>query len=72
MFENSYVIDLYEYVPVYDKKFKENFFLNGHMNAAGYLLTAKITASYIDYIICRHPKDFMTSGLIGTGIEAGE
>lgn len=37
----------------------------------GYLLTAKITALYIDYIVCSHPKDFMTSGLIGTGIDVG-
>ena len=71
LFENAYVIDLYNYAPVYDKKFKENFFFNGHMNPAGYLLTAKMIASYIDYIIRKNPNDFMTAGLIGTGIDTG-
>ena len=70
-FTNSYVLDLYKYAPVYDKKFKENFFFNGHMNAAGYRLTADIIASYIDYIIRSSPEDFTASGLIGAGIDFG-
>lgn len=70
IFSNSYVVvHLYKYVLVYDKKFKENFFFNGHMNAAGYRLTADIIASYIDYIIRSSPQDFTTAGLIGTGID---
>lgn len=71
LFENAYVIDLYRYAPVYDKKFKETFYLNGHMGAAGYMLTAKIISSYIDYIIRNNQRDFIASGLIGTGIDAG-
>lgn len=67
-FDNSYVIDLYEYAPEYDEKFKENFYMHGHMNAGGYMLTAKMVASYIDYIVRKNPKDFTTAGLIGTGI----
>ncbi len=71
IFDNSYVLDFYKYAPVYDEKFKENFYFNGHMNPAGYLLTAKMAASYIDYIIRKNPQDFKTAGLIGTGIDVG-
>lgn len=70
-FSNSYVLDLYEYGPLYDEKFREHFFFNGHLNPAGYLLTAKMAASYIDYIIRRNPQDFKTAGLIGTGVDFG-
>lgn len=70
IFHNSYVIDLYQYAPIYDRKFKENFYFNGHMNAAGYLLTAKMIASYVDWIIRNHAKEFSTAGLIGTGINS--
>lgn len=69
LIENAYVIDFYKYAPVYDKTFKENFYSSGHMNAAGYLLTAKMVASYIDFIIRNNPKEFTTAGLIGTGID---
>lgn len=68
VFSNSFVIDLYQYAPVYDRKFKENFYLNGHMNAAGYLLTAKMIESYVDWIVRNHAKEFSTNGLIGMGI----
>ena len=37
-------------------KISENFFMGGHMNASGYILTAKMVMSYIDYII-RHNHD---------------
>lgn len=52
-FDNTYVIDLYKYAPIYDEDFKERFFLGGHMTPAGYVYTAKIIGSYIDYIV-RH------------------
>lgn len=65
-FSNSYVIDLRKYAPVYDEDFKEKFYLNGHMNACGYLLTAKMIASYIDYIIRHHFEDFREIGLVNT------
>ena len=68
IFANSYVIDLYQYAPVYDEKFKENFFLNGHMTPAGYLLTARMV-SYIDYIIRSDYQAFKTVGFIGTAIK---
>ncbi len=65
-FENCYVIDLYEYAPVYDEEFRKKFFLNGHMSAAGYLFTAKMVASYIDYIIRHNMESFKLAGLAHT------
>ncbi|MGN1095260.1 MAG: SGNH/GDSL hydrolase family protein [Eubacteriales bacterium] len=65
-FENSYVIDLNKYAPVYDDNFKKKFFLHGHLNACGYLLTAKMVMSYIDYIIRHNAEDFSEIGLVGT------
>jgi len=54
-FDNAYVIDLYQYGPVYDDKFKKNFYMYGHLNPSGYILTAKIIDSYIDYIVRKNP-----------------
>lgn len=67
-FENSYVIDLYKYGPVYDEKFREKFFLYGHMNPSGYIFTARLIDSYIDYIVRHNPDDFRNCGFIGTDI----
>lgn len=63
--QNAYVIDLRKYAPEYDKKFRDTFFL-GHMTPTGYMLTAKMVMSYIDYIIRHNPADFAQVGLIGT------
>lgn len=65
-FSNTYVIDLRKYAPVYDAEFSRNFRLGGHLNATGYLLTAKMFLSYIDYIIRHNMKDFKQAGFIGT------
>ncbi|MBQ4630967.1 MAG: SGNH/GDSL hydrolase family protein [Clostridia bacterium] len=65
LYENTYIIDLEKYAPEYDEKFKKTFFL-GHMTATGYMLTAKMVMSYIDYIIRKYPKDFSQVGFIGT------
>jgi len=69
LFDNCYVIDLYKYGPVYDDEFKKRYFYHTHMNPAGYLLTAKLVDSYIDYIIRHNPAAFNTAGFLGTGIE---
>lgn len=69
-YDNTYVIDLFEYAPVYDDEFKEKFHLRGHMNPAGYLLTAKMTAAYIDFIIRHNMQDFKEVGFIGTDLHA--
>ena len=68
-FDNSYVINLYEYGPVYDSGFEEKFFLYNHMNPSGYILTARIIDSYVDYIIRHNADDFKTVGFIGTDIK---
>lgn len=65
-YENCYLVDLYTYAPKYDKKFQEKFFLYGHMNASGYILTANMIDSYIDYIIRHNPDDFRRVAFIGT------
>lgn len=67
-FDNCYVIDLRKYGPVYDEAFRKMFYLNGHMSPMGYQLTAKMIASYIDYIIRNNPEDFLRVGFFGTDI----
>ena len=64
--DNCYVIDLRKYAPVYDDEFRKDFFLGGHMNAAGYRLTALMIESYIDYIIRNNSEDFTQIGFVGT------
>ena len=64
-FSNTYVIDLREYAPVYDEDIRTRFFLGGHMNAAGYLFTAKMIVSYIDYIIRHDFEAFSKIGFVG-------
>ncbi len=67
LFDYTYVLDLRKYAPEYDAEFKHNFYLGGHMNPAGYMLTAKMVMSYIDYLIRHNPEDFAQVGFIGTG-----
>lgn len=69
LFENTYVLDFRKYAPVYDDTFKENFYLLGHLNPAGYLLTARMVGAYIDYYVRKFPKDFARVGFIGTQYE---
>ena len=64
-FPDTYVIDLRTYGPEYDEEFRKRFYLGGHMAPAGYLLTAKMVVSYIDYIIRHHFEDFREVGLNG-------
>lgn len=62
LFEHSYVIDLYKYGPEYNDEFKKQFYLEHHMNPCGYVLTAKMFVSYIDYIIRHNIDDFKAIG----------
>lgn len=66
MFNNTYLIDLRKYGPVQDAEFRNMFYLEGHLNAAGYSFFAKIIMSYIDYIIRHNFEDFRKVALIGT------
>ena len=68
-FDNSYVIDLYQYGPKYDAQYRENYNLYGHLNPMGYVLTAKMVDSYIDYIIRANPDDFRRVPFIGKGLK---
>lgn len=64
-FDGTYVIDLYKYGPVYDEEFKKRFYMQVHVNPNGYLFTATIIDSYIDYIIRHNPADFEKIGFVG-------
>lgn len=66
---NSFVIDLFQYAPKYDEEFKKAYYLYGHMNACGYMLTAKMIASYIDYIVRKDPTVFNYVGLMDEQID---
>ena len=66
MFEFTYVMDIGKYGPEYDEYFKKHFFMDGHMNAAGYQFTARLVMSYMDYIIRHNMQDFMQVPFIGT------
>ena len=58
LWPEAYVMDLHRYAPVYDAQFRAKFYLNGHLNSCGYVLTAKMVISYLDYIIRHNIKDF--------------
>ena len=65
MFDNCYVMDFTRYAPVVDELYREKFWLNGHMNPCGYVLSAKQIMSYMDYIIRHNIQDFNYVGFIG-------
>ena len=64
-FDRTYLIDLFTYGPEYNEDFENRFFL-GHMTPTGYIVTARMIESYIDYIIRKNPNDFAQAGFIGT------
>ncbi|MCQ2432956.1 MAG: SGNH/GDSL hydrolase family protein [Clostridia bacterium] len=66
VFDFTYVIDFAKYGPYIDDEYRRNFFLGTHLNSAGYLLTSRMLASYMDYIIRNNPEDFAQVGFIGT------
>lgn len=72
LFDNVYVIDLCKFGPVHDEDFEKKYYLGGHMNPMGYLLTARIMCSYIDYIIRHNMEDFRKVGFIGTSYDCEE
>jgi len=65
LFPNSYVLDFHQYAPVYDQRFRDLYYLRGHMNPCGYVLTAQMVASYLDYIIRHNIDKFIDVGLVG-------
>lgn len=67
-FDNTYVLDLYRYAPVYDTEFKRCMYMRGHLNPMGYFYTARLVSSYIDFIIRQNPEDFAEVGFIGSNL----
>ena len=65
-FSNCYVIDLYKYMPAQVPEYKEKFYLHGHLNPCGYIFTAQVVMSYIDYIIRHNMADFRRVAYINT------
>ena len=41
LFSNTYVLDFHQYALVFDERFRDLYFLQGHMNPWGYALIAK-------------------------------
>ena len=66
-FSRTYLIDLFTYAPEYNEEFRKRYIL-GHMMPTGYILTARMIESYIDYIIRKNPEDFSQVGFIGTDL----
>lgn len=64
-FTNTFVIDLRRYAPFYGEDFRKSFFVGGHMNSQGYLLTAKMIASYIDYLVRHNAELFRYAAFSG-------
>ncbi len=55
-FSRTYVLDFRTYAPVIDAEYKERFYMDGHLTPAGYLFSAKMICSYMDFIV-RHEYD---------------
>lgn len=64
--KNCYVIDLYHQAPEYDEKFREKYFIGGHMNAMGYRLTSYYIMTYINWIIEENYEEFKEVSYIGS------
>lgn len=67
MFDFVYVLDFCEYAPRYDEEFHKHFYVGGHLNAMGYMLTAQMVMTYIDFIIRNKYEDFAQVAFIGKG-----
>ena len=63
--KNCYVMDFMKYAPITDDYYREKFYLTGHLNPCGYLLSAKLIMSYMDYIIRHNINDFTYVCYIG-------
>lgn len=66
-FEHTFVLDLYERAPVYDAELRKKLFCGGHMNACGYLFTARLIMDLMDEIIESDFEEFSQVGFIGKG-----
>lgn len=58
---------MYNYAPIQNEEYRSKFWL-GHLTPTGYIVTARMIESYIDYIIRKNPKDFKQVAFIGTDL----
>ena len=65
LFDFTYVIDLYEHGPVQDEEFRRVYYVSDHLNAMGYLITARMMMTYIDHVIREHYEDFAQIAFVG-------
>lgn len=66
---NCYYLDLYNSAPAYDRDFYDIFFEVNHMNAMGYVFTAKLIQTLADRVIREHCEDFGAAQFIGTPLK---
>lgn len=66
IFDNCYVLDFYTYGYPDDCEFRKAFYMGGHLTPCGYLLTARMVASYVDYLIRHNLEDFDEVGFMGS------
>ena len=67
IFSNVFVIDLERYATDYiANRFKNIYWLNGHMSPSGYLYVAYSFMTYIDWLMRRYASAFRDIALIGT------
>ena len=64
-FENCYFMDFFTYSPPIDDLYRQKFWLNRHQAPTGYILSAKMIMSYMDYIIRHNMEDFKMVGFTG-------
>lgn len=68
VFPDVYVIDLEKFGPDYSEgsNIRSNYYMGGHLTAAGYQYTAWLMMSYIDWIVRHNMNDFREAAFIGT------
>lgn len=67
-FDFCYYIDLYQYDVPYTGDFKTIYFNGFHENVMGYLRTAYIISSYVDWYVRHNYTEFREVGFIGTDL----
>lgn len=70
IFDRVFLIDRWTYCPKYTGDFRKNYYMNGHLNPAGYQWEAYMFATYIDWIIRKNYDKFIDCALIGTNYTA--
>lgn len=67
LFTDIYVLDIQKYAPNYgSKEIRDHYYLGGHLNPAGYEMTAWMFMNYIDWYIRNYPREFAEVGFIGS------